>query len=142
MRRTICTALLVVVLAAPASAQFAVVDPGNLAQAVLIAERTLREYEALMAQYQTLLRMSQGLGNMQRYRIPTVDGVEHDVSRWAYGRSWLQGLNAGDPSGAAYRSSARRLEPAGGALHQLPPASRRSVEQASPYGNVAMGART
>jgi conjugal transfer/entry exclusion protein len=130
MRRTICTALLVVVLATPASAQFAVVDPGNLAQAVLIAERTLREYEALMAQYQTLVRMSQGLGNMQRYRIPTIEVAEHDVTRWAHGRSWLQGLNAGDPSGAAYRGSARRLEPASGALQQLPPASRRSVEQA------------
>jgi conjugal transfer/entry exclusion protein len=130
MRRLIYAALLVILLGTPASAQFVVVDPGNLAQAVLIAERTLREYEALMAQYQTLLRMSQGLGNMERYRIPTVSGVEHDVSRWAYGRSWLQGLNTGDPSGAAYRSSTRRLEPSGTALQMLPPASRRSVEQA------------
>lgn len=130
MRRIISPALLVVVLATPASAQFAVVDHGNLAQAVLIAERTLREYEALMAQYETLRRMSQGLGNMERYRVPSVNGVEHDVSRWAYGRSWLQGLNNGDPSGAAYRSSARRLEPSEHALRRLPPTSRRSVEQA------------
>src|SRR5688572_2765408 len=130
MRRLIYATLLVILLGTTANAQFVVVDPGNLAQAVLIAERTLREYEALMAQYQTLLRMSQGLGNMERYRVPTVSGVEHDVSRWTYGRSWLQGLNTSDPSGAAYRSSTRGLQPATGALWQLPPASRRSVEQA------------
>ena len=125
MRRPIYAALLVILLGTPASAQFAVVDHGNLAQAVLIAERTLREYEALMAQYQTLLRMSQGLGNMDRYRIPTVSGVEHDVSRWAYGRSWLQGLNTGDPTGTAYRGSTRRLEPSDAALRLLPQTSRR-----------------
>src|SRR5688572_18130557 len=130
MKRILLVASAIVAFARPAPAQFVVVDHGNLAQAVLIAERTLREYETLMAQYQTLLRMSQGLGNMERYRIPTVSGAEHDVSRWTYGRSWLQGLNTGDPSGAAYRGSTRRLEPSESALQLLPPASRRSVEQA------------
>lgn len=43
MTRVIVSALLLTALAAPARAQFAVVDHGNLAQAVLIAERTLRE---------------------------------------------------------------------------------------------------
>jgi hypothetical protein len=122
--------ILLVGVAVPARAQFAVVDHGNLTQAVLIAERTLREYEALVAQYQTLVRMSTGLGNMQRYRVPTVLGSEHQTDRWAYGRSWLQGLNAGDPSGAAYRAAARRLESPGYALQQLPPAARRAAKQA------------
>ena len=123
-------ALLLIGLAAPAQAQFVVVDHGNLAQAVLIAERTLREYEALMAQYQTLLRMSQGLGNLDRYRIPAVAGAEHDVQRWEYARAWLQGLNTGDPTGAAYRESARRLEQPGHTLNQLSPSARRTAEQA------------
>lgn len=131
MRRVmIASALLLTALAVPARGQVAVVDHGNLAQAVLIAERTLREYETLMAQYQTLLRMSQGLEGMERYRIPAVVGSAHDVQRWEYGRSWLQGLNTGDPAGTAYKGAVRRLEPPGLALQQLPPAARRAVEQA------------
>ena len=129
MTRILTTAMLLTALASPANAQFVVVDQGNLAQAVLIAERTLREYEALMAQYQTLMRMSQGLGNMDRYRIPTVIGAEHDVQRWEHGRAWLQGLNTGDPLGTAYRGATRRLETPGYTLEQLPPAARRAVEQ-------------
>ena len=134
MKRIIFTALAITLWSTPAPAQFVVVDPGNLAQAVLIAERTLREYETLVAQYQTLVRMSQGLGNMERYRVPTVVGVEHDVQRWEYARSWLHGLNAGDPDGARYRAATRRLETPGYALQQIPPASRRAVEQA--YASV------
>ena len=76
MTRVFVGVLVLTALAAPARAQFVVIDPGNLAQAVLIAERTLREYEALRAQYETLVRMSRGLGNMERYRIPTVIGAE------------------------------------------------------------------
>ena len=34
--------------------------PANLAQAVIIAERTLREYQTLLAQYQTMLRIGTG----------------------------------------------------------------------------------
>src|SRR5688572_9104481 len=119
--------LLLVGFVGPARAQFVVVDHGNLAQAVLIAERTLREYEALMAQYQTLIRMSQGLGNLQRYRMPTIPAAEHDLQRWEYGRSWLQGLNTGDPNGAAYRASARRLEHPASLLNKLPPTARRTA---------------
>jgi conjugal transfer/entry exclusion protein len=130
MKRIIVVTLAIIGFASPAPAQFVVVDHGNLAQAVLIAERTLREYETLMAQYQTLLRMSQGLGNMERYRLPTVAGAEHDAARWAYGRAWLHGLNSGDPSGVAYRDATRRLESPGYALQRLPPAARRAAEQA------------
>lgn len=130
MKAGLFSTMLLVGLAAPATAQFAVIDHGNLTQAVLIAERTLREYEALMAQYQTLLRMSQGLGNLDRYRIPTIPGAEHDVQRWEHGRSWLQGLNTGDPTGAAYRGAARRLEQPGYTLNRLPPSARRTAEQA------------
>jgi hypothetical protein len=90
----------------------------------------LREYEALVAQYQTLVRMSTGLGNMRRYRIPTVPGTDHRIDRWAYGRSWLQALNGGDPSGTGYRASTRRLDVPGLVLRQLPPAARRAAEQA------------
>ena len=130
MKPILLGALLMISFVRPARAQFVVIDPGNLAQAVLIAERTLREYEALIAQYQTLVRMSQGLGNLARYRVPTIAGVEHNLQRWEYGRSWLEGLNSGDPNGAAYSASARRLEQPAHLLDQLPPGARRTAEQA------------
>ena len=134
MKPLFLSALLSIGFAGPARAQFVVVDYGNLTQAVLIAERTLREYEALMAQYQTLVRMSQGLGNLERYQLPTVPIAEHDPDRWEYGRTWLQGLNTGDPDGAAYRTAARHLEDPRYGLDQLSPSARRTVEQA--YGTV------
>ena len=130
MHRIIILTVLLMLAAIPARAQLAVIDPGNLAQAVLIAQRTLREYEALAAQYQTLVRMSRVLGKMRRYRIPTVPGTDHRLDRWPYGGSWLQALNAGDPSGAAYRASTRRLDGPALALRRLPPAARRAAEQA------------
>jgi len=130
MQRIIVLTALIAALAAPAHAQFVVIDPGNLAQAVLIADRTLREYDTLVAQYETLVRMSRGLGNMDPYRIPPIPNAEHDVSRWEFGGPWLHGLNSGDPDGAAYRASTRRLEPPANTLQQLPPDARRAVEQA------------
>ena len=58
MKRILIVAVLLVVVAVPGQAQIVVTDPGNLAQAILIAERTLREYETLWGQYQTILRMA------------------------------------------------------------------------------------
>ena len=129
MKSILLGALMLIGFAAPGRAQFAVIDHGNLAQAVLIAERTLREYETLVAKYQTLVRMSRGLGNLDRYRIPNIPVTEHDLQRWEYARSWLQGLNTGDPDGTAYRAVARRLEQPGPTLNQLPPSALRIAEQ-------------
>jgi hypothetical protein len=112
----------------PARAQFVVIDPPNLAQAVLIAERTLREYQTLLQQYETLLRMSRGLGPMDRYRIPAIGMTGHDVGRWPYGAPWLEGLNAGDARGTRYERTARRLERPETLLDGLPAAVRRTIE--------------
>lgn len=128
--RTVALAVVIALLAVPARAQIVVHDPGNFAQAVLIAERTLREYQLLWEQYQTILRMSQGLGNMDRYRLPAIGIDTHDPSRWPYGAPWLQGLNNGDARGALYQQTARRLEPPAALLQQLPPEARRAVETA------------
>jgi hypothetical protein len=130
MTRTFRVAVIILALSAPANAQFVVIDHGNLAQAVLIAERTLREYETLVAQYATILRMSQGLGDMTGYRVPEIPASSHDVARWEYAGRWLQALNVGDAEGSAYDSIARRLELPGNLLQQLPPAGRRAVEHA------------
>jgi len=117
-------------LAAPAPAQWVVHDPGNFEQAVVIAERTLREYQVLREQYETVVRMARGLGNMERYRIPTIGTAFHDTSRWEYGRPWLQGMNSGDATGAAYWATTRRLERPGYALQQLPATARQALEKA------------
>src|SRR5712691_12942142 len=99
MKRLIFVVVLVAALVAPVGAQLVVVDPGNLTQTVMIAERTLREYETLIAQYETIVRMSQSLGSLDRYRIPTIGITGHDPSRWQYGAPWLQGMNTGDARG-------------------------------------------
>jgi hypothetical protein len=53
-------------------------------------------------------------------------GIGSPLSR----RSWLQGLNSGDPTGAGYLQTARRLERPGNALDELPSEARRAIEQA------------
>jgi len=130
MNRISFTATLILLLTAPARAQIVVHDPGNLKQAILIAERTLREYRELLAQYDTIVRMSQGLGNMDGYRVPTIPTASHDIDQWQYARAWLEGLNSGDATGTAYAQTTRRLERPAGLLARLPPAARRAVENA------------
>lgn len=130
MARIVILAIVLTVIAAPARAQLVVHDPGNFMQAVLIAERTLREYQLLWEQYQTILRMSQGLGTMDRYRLPAIGINGHDPARWPYGAPWLQGLNSGDARGGLYRQATRRLDAPASLLQQLPPAARRAVENA------------
>ena len=117
-------------VAAPARAQFVVIDPANVAQAVVIAERTLQEYNTLIQQYQTIVRMSQGLGALGQYRIPVIGITGHDVSRWPYGAPWLQGLNSGDPRGTLYNQVARPLERPGTLLDTLPASARQAIEDA------------
>lgn len=131
MRHLLIATSLCVLLASPAQAQLVVIDPGNLIQAIAIAERTLRHYQTLQAQYHTIQRLARGLGDsMEDYRIPAIPITRHDPARWDYGRPWLAGFNEGDPSGDAYRHVTRRLERPDGTLERLPPAARRAIEQA------------
>lgn len=121
--------VLFTLVAAPAQAQLAVIDPLNLTQAVLIAQRAQRHYEELNAQYRTIQRMARGLGNMQGYRIPAVPGTQHDPSRWSYGHAWLQGLNSGDPTGARYLSTVTALEWPSIVPPRLTAAARRMLDR-------------
>ena len=130
MTRLATFVLALTLLAAPARAQIVVHDPGNFAQAVLIAERTLREYQTLWEQYQVMVRMAQGLGQMDRYRMPSVGISRHDPSLFPYASPLLQGLNSGDARGALYRQVTRPVEPPIALLGQLPPAARKAVENA------------
>lgn len=112
-----------------AHAQLAVIDPGNLTQAIIIAQRVQEHYEALQAQYQTILNMSRGLGTLGRYRIPTIGATLHNAGQWAFGRGWLQGLNHGDPTGAGYTSATLPLERPVSVPTQLGAAARRIMER-------------
>ena len=128
-RQVIIIGLLVAALATPAHAQWTVFDPSNFAQAVLIAQRTQRHYEELLAQYRTILRMGQGLGALDQYRIPSIAATRHDVGRWPYGRAWLQGLNSGDPAGVAYWATTLPLERPSALPARLTAAARRMLER-------------
>jgi hypothetical protein len=133
IRFTIVITLLVLLGAPPAYAQLAVVDPANLAQAILIVQRTQRHLEELNAQYLTILRMAAGIGRMDRYRTPPIALSQHDASRWTFGRPWIAALNVGDPSGAAYLATAMPLERPDAASWLTGPA-RRAFERR--YANI------
>jgi len=130
MRRVAFIAICCVVLATPAFAQFVVIDPANLAQTILIAERTLNEYNTLLRQYQTIVKLARSLGSLDRYRTPPIAMTGHDPSRWPYAAPWLQGLNSGDARGRLYEQTARRLERPGTLLDTLPADARKAIEDA------------
>src|SRR5256885_12313401 len=130
MRRIALIAVCCVVAATPVFAQFVVIDPANLAQTILIAERTLNEYNTVLRQYQTILKLGRSLGSLDRYRTPPIAMTGHDPSRWPYAAPWLQGLNSGDARGALYQKTARRLERPGTVLNALPADARTAIENA------------
>src|SRR5262245_46391425 len=106
MIRLLAVAVIVVLTFADAAfAQLAVIDPANLQQTVLIAERTQRHLEELQAQFRTILRMSRGLGDLGRFRTPPIAGTVHNPMRFPAAAAWLQGLNAGDPAGTGYNAT-------------------------------------
>src|SRR4029450_2036193 len=98
-RRLLLFVTILSLIAAPAHAQLVVFDPGNLVQTTLIAYRMQQHYAELRAQYLTILRMGQGLGNLNPYRIPTIPITAHDPGRWDFCRTWIQGLNSGGARG-------------------------------------------
>ena len=121
--------LLVAIVVAPARAQWAVIDPANLVQTVAIAERTWRHYDELRRQYETVRRMAARLGDMGRFGVPELPIGMHDPGRWEYGRTWLDALNVGDITGAAYASVTLPLDAPNGGLGRLTPAARRAFER-------------
>ena len=130
MRRVLLITTALVLVAVPTFAQLVVIDPGNLYQAILIAERTLSEYNTLVQQYETIVRMGRSLGSLERYRTPPIAITGHDPRRWPYGEPWLRGLNSGDARGTLYEQTARRLERPGAELNSLPASARKAVENA------------
>ena len=131
MRRWIGISLLLfIVVATPARAQVVVIDPGNLVQTILIAERTWEHYQQLRREYETIRSdgdQSRQHGPVTEY--PAIAITRHDPSRWEYGRPWIEGLNSGDPSGAAYAATTLPLERPNGETARLTAAARRAFER-------------
>ena len=115
-------------LTMPVSAQFVVIDPGNLAQAVLIAQRAQQVYDQLRAEYQLIVQMSQGLRDLSGYRIPPIAITALDAGPFPYGRPWIEGMNSGDARGTAYFATAVPLQRPGAALDRLGASARRLFE--------------
>ena len=129
MSRRLAVALLVLAwFTVPASAQFVVIDPGNLAQAVLIAQRAQQVYEQLRAEYQLIVQMAQGLRDLNRYRMPPIGITALEAARFQYGRPWIEGMNSGDARGTAYFATAVPLERPDRALDRLGVTARRMFE--------------
>ncbi len=135
MRRRFGLAILTVgLLTAPAAAQLVVIDPGNLAQVVLIAQRAQQTYQEVLAQYALVTRMARGLGDLQQYRIPSIGISALDPSVFPFGKPWIDGMNSGDARGTAYLASAVPLQRPEDLLDRLSPAARRTFE--SQYATV------
>jgi hypothetical protein len=127
-RHVLVTLLALALLAVPVSAQIVVIDPGNLAQTVLIAQRAQQVYDQLRAEYDLIVRMAQGLGNLNAYRIPPIAITGLDAARFEYGRPWIEGMNSGDARGTAYFATAVRLQRPDKALGRLSANARRLFE--------------
>ncbi len=120
---------LITLSASSLRAQIPVTDPANLQQTILIAERTFQHYSELRREYETLVRMGTALGNLGRLRVPSIPISVHDPSRAMFGRPWIQGLNSGDPTGAAYYAAALPLlRPSAWPAH-LTAAARQAFER-------------
>lgn len=121
--------LLLALSVAQLRAQLVVIDPANLTQTILIAERTWDQYDQLRQEFEVIQRMSQKLGSLERYRIPAIAITGHDPSRWPYGQAWIQALNTGDARGTAYFQNAVPLQqPRAADLSRLSASARRTFE--------------
>lgn len=113
-----------------AQAQWVVIDPANLVQTTQIAYRMQQHYSELRAQYLTIQRMAQRLGNLDAYRIPTIPIASHDSGRYTFGRPLLDALNSGDPRAVAYQSTVLPLLRPSVTPPGLSPGARRTLERA------------
>ena len=134
LRRILTTtalALILMIAPRPVTAQFAVYDPANYAQAVI-------RYQQMLQQYQFWLRQARRLPvDMGRYRAPEVLWRIHDsVEAFPYAGPILVGLNYGDATGAGYLQAVHQLEPIEGIFARLPVGFRRRLTDS--YATIQM----
>lgn len=128
----VVTALIIVTIGSPATAQFVVYDPTNYAQA-------LARYAQLLQQYQFWVRQARRLpvDLARRYLVPAVRWRTHDIeAAYAHARSILTGLNYGDAAGALYNQGVDRLDTLDDLLANIPAALRRRLT--TKYGTIEL----
>ena len=127
-RRTLVGLVLVLATTTSARAQLVVIDPANLYQTVLIAERTWQHYQELRRQYETICECPRP---WEHGGLPDSHHRDHDArsGRWEYGRPWIQALNSGDATGAAYLSTALPLLRPTTTPARMTAAARRTLER-------------
>jgi hypothetical protein len=133
MRRVIAVviALVLVTSAIPARAQgIPVFDVSNLTQLVEMATRTLATLNTIKSQYELVTRMAKGIGSLNGYTIPDIAAAVHDVARFPYGGTWLEGLNSGDARGDRYFATVHQLQRPDGLLANLPLDAQRAITSA------------
>jgi hypothetical protein len=128
---TLATALVVALLGSPVRAQFAVFDPANYAEAIAEVEQMITQYEFLLQQAQQL-----PVNMFGRYHAQTPVWPLHDSSTVFYAGGVLTGLNAGDPSGAGYKSMADLLQSFEDVAGSMPGALSGSLSKQ--YANIEL----
>jgi hypothetical protein len=112
------------------SAQLAVFDPVNYANAVFQLLQLQQQYTQLVmtyqqirSQYEHMIRMARTIpvDMATRYRVPAVPWrITDSPNRYGTSGGWIAGLNYGDAVGAGYRRATQTLLEGGGAWAQRP----------------------
>jgi hypothetical protein len=130
--------LIVVGLAWPVAAQFVVIDPAVLGNAVsqliqleLAYSELVQTYQQIRNQYSLLQQQAQGLPvNMNvRYRTTASPWLPFTAAT-AYGLTtgWIAAANTGQGASGGYTRATQTLQPYGGAIQQLSPEEAARVE--------------
>jgi hypothetical protein len=115
----------------PAHAQgIPVIDVANLTQIIQIVEQVTEMLTRVKEEHNTIVRLGKGLGPLDRYRMPAIATYNHDVARFPFGASWLQGLDAGDARGDRYFSVVQPLSREVALLNGLTPEAKQALSAA------------
>lgn len=131
-RLFVIAVIILALLSNAVSAQFAVYDPANYAQA-------LARYAQMVQQYRHFVAQARRLPDLlaARYRVPTPRWRTHDVGdTYAYARALLTALNRGDSSGSGYATSIDPLTTLADVLPLLPPDLQRRLTNT--YGTIQL----
>jgi hypothetical protein len=122
--------VLTLALGGRVTAQLAVFDPVNYANAVLQLIQLQQQYTQLVltyqqirSQYEHMVRMARTVpvDMASRYRVPAVPSrITDSPDRYGTSGGWIAGLNYGDAIGAGYRRSTQALLDAGASWGRLP----------------------
>lgn len=117
-------------VAAPASAQMAVIDVAAIAKLVAAVDLAMKELETQTALHQKWVQVLTALPGMSRYNLRPMRVGRHDVESYQYGAPLLNGLNSGDARGELLATVTASVPLARVIMQRLPAGSqaRRTIE--------------